>query len=73
MRLIGGAEKALTLMCKRAMGRTAFQKPLSDQGVVLADIADARVSIDQTRLLCLNAAHHMDVAGNKSAAADIAK
>ncbi len=73
MRLIGGGERALSLLCKRATERAAFGKPLAEQGVVLGDIADARVSLDETRLLCLNAAHHMDIAGNKKAMADIAK
>ena len=65
MRLIGGAERALELLCERATSRVAFGKPLAEQGLVVNDIAESRVSIDQTRLLCLNAAHHMDIAGNK--------
>lgn len=59
-------------MCDRATKRVAFGKPLAEQGSILMDIAKSRVEIDSTRLLCLNAAHHMDVAGNKEAKNDIA-
>lgn len=59
-------------MCDRATKRVAFGKPLAEQGSILMDIAKSRVELDSTRLLCLNAAHHMDVAGNKSAKNDIA-
>ena len=59
-------------MCDRVTKRVAFGKPLAEQSSILMDIAKSRVDIDSTRLLCLNAAHHMDVAGNKAAKNDIA-
>ncbi|OHC64475.1 MAG: acyl-CoA dehydrogenase, partial [Rhodocyclales bacterium GWA2_65_20] len=67
MRLIGLAERALELMCKRALKRVAFHKPIADQGVTRERIAEARILIDQARLLTLNAAWKMDTAGNKVA------
>ena len=72
MRSIGAAERALELMCKRLQGRIAFGKPLSQQSVWVERIAESRCMIDQARLLTLNAAHRMDVVGNKVAQAEIA-
>ncbi len=72
MRLIGLAERALELMCKRASSRTAFGKLVSQQGVTLERIAEARCKIDQARLLTLRTAWLMDVGGNKLAKNDIA-
>jgi acyl-CoA dehydrogenase len=72
MRLIGLAERALELMCKRALSRTAFHRRIAEQGVTRERIADARLLIDQARLLTLNAAWMMDVAGNKVAKKEIA-
>ncbi len=72
MRLIGLAERALAQTCRRLMSRVAFGKAIAEQSVWRERIADARVSIDQTRLLVLNAAHAMDTAGNKGARAEIA-
>ena len=72
MRLIGLAERALELMCKRALKRVAFHKPIADQGVTRERIADARIMIDQARFLTLNAAWKMDTAGNKVAKQEIA-
>jgi acyl-CoA dehydrogenase len=72
MRLIGLAERALELMCKRASSRVAFGKPVSQQTVTQERIAEARCAIDQARLLTLRAAWMMDKAGNKAAQADIA-
>jgi acyl-CoA dehydrogenase len=72
MRLIGVAERALEAMCRRTQGRIAFGKPIAEQGVTLERIAEARILIDQTRLLVLHAAHKMDTVGNKVARADIA-
>ena len=72
MRLIGIAERALKLMCQRAVSRTAFGKTIAQQTVTQERIAEARCMIDQARLLTLKAAWMMDVAGNKSAKAEIA-
>ncbi|HEX6704621.1 MAG TPA: acyl-CoA dehydrogenase family protein [Albitalea sp.] len=72
MRLIGLAERSLELMCKRASARVAFGKPVSAQTVTQERIAEARCMIEQARLLTLKAAWMMDVAGNKTAKAEIA-
>ena len=72
MRLIGLAERSLELMCERAASRVAFGKPLSHQTVTQERIAEARCQIDMARLLTLKAAWMMDVAGNKTAKAEIA-
>ncbi|MCK5859517.1 acyl-CoA dehydrogenase family protein [Abyssibacter sp.] len=72
MRAIGAAERALEKMCKRTAQRVAFGKPIAAQGVTRQRIADARIMIDQARLLTLNAAHMMDTVGNKIAAKEIA-
>ena len=72
MRAIGVAERALELMCKRVKTRVAFGKPVSERTVTLERIAEARIMIDQARLLTLNAAWMMDTAGNKVARKEIA-
>jgi acyl-CoA dehydrogenase len=72
MRLIGSAERALELMCRRTLTRTAFGKKISDQGVTRERIADSRILLDQARLLVLNAADQMDRRGNKAAMKEIA-
>jgi acyl-CoA dehydrogenase len=72
MRLIGAAERALELMCRRALSRKAFGRMLSDQGVTRERIANARILIDQARFLVLNAADRMDKVGNKQAKKEIA-
>ena len=72
MRAIGMAERALEDMCRRVKSRTAFGKPLAEQGVTLERIAEARIMIEQARLLVLKAAHMMDTVGNKVARAEIA-
>lgn len=72
MRLIGIAERSLELMCGRALARVAFGKPVAEQGVVRQWIAEARLAIDQARLLVLKAAWMMDTIGNKAARREIA-
>jgi len=72
MRLIGLSERALEKMCKRVKTRVTFGKPVAEQTVTLERIADARIMIDQARLLTLKAAYLMDTVGNKAARAEIA-
>lgn len=72
MRTIGLAERALKLMCQRASSRVAFGKTIAQQTVTQERIAEARIMIEQARLLTLKAAWMMDMAGNKSAKAEIA-
>ncbi|HXN15471.1 MAG TPA: acyl-CoA dehydrogenase family protein, partial [Usitatibacter sp.] len=69
MRLIGLAERALEKMCRRVKSRVAFGKPIAEQGVTLERIAEARILIDEARLLTLKAAYMMDTVGNKAARA----
>ncbi|MHA6799185.1 acyl-CoA dehydrogenase family protein [Bounagaea algeriensis] len=71
MRAIGMAERALELMCRRVEDRVAFGRPLAEQGVVQHWIAQARVRIEQARLLVLKTAWLMDTVGNKGAHAEI--
>src|SRR5262249_23816379 len=71
MRAIGIAERALALMCRRASSRVAFGRPLAEQGVVREWIAEARVRIEQARLLVLKTAWLMDTVGNKGAHTEI--
>ena len=73
MRAIGAAEKALELMCKRAISRVAFGKPLALLGGNGDVIANARMSIEQARLLTLKAAWMMDEVGNKAAMSEISQ
>jgi acyl-CoA dehydrogenase len=72
MRLIGLAERALELMTKRTMSRVAFGKPIAQHGVTQERIAEARIMIEQARLLTLKAAYMMDTVGNKGARGEIA-
>ena len=72
MRAIGLAEHALEKMCARVMSRVTFGKPIAEQTVTLERIAEARIMIDQARLLTLKAAYMMDTVGNKAARAEIA-
>jgi acyl-CoA dehydrogenase len=73
MRSIGMAERALELMCRRALQREAFGKPLAQLGGNIDVIADSRMEIDMARLLTLKAAYMMDTAGNKVARSEIAQ
>jgi acyl-CoA dehydrogenase len=72
MRLLGMAERALDLMCQRTLSRKAFGRSIAEQGVVREWIADARIRIEQARLLVLKTAWLMDTVGNKGAAMEIA-
>jgi acyl-CoA dehydrogenase len=72
MRLIGLAELALELACRRGLERTAFGRPLVDLGGNRERIADARIAIDQARLLVLHAAWKLDQGGPTHAFADVA-
>jgi len=71
MRIIGQAERALELMCKRLKSRIAFGKPVAEQSVWHERVAESRIMIEQARLLTLKAAHMMDTVGNKVARAEI--
>jgi acyl-CoA dehydrogenase len=71
MRLIGMAERALELMCRRVVDRVAFGRPLAEQGVVDEWIAESRVRIESLRLLALKAAWLMDTVGNRGAHTEI--
>ncbi|MET7469663.1 acyl-CoA dehydrogenase family protein [Micromonospora sp. NPDC005686] len=71
MRLVGMAERALELLCRRALDRVAFGRPLAEQGVVRDWIAESRVRIEQARLLVLKTAWLMDTVGNKGAHTEI--
>ncbi len=72
MRLIGLAERALEAMCRRVQTRVAFGRPVAEQTVTQERIAEARILIDQNRLLTLYTAHKMDQYGNKEARKEIA-
>ena len=72
MRAIGMAERALSLMIKRSIGREAFGKELVRQGVIQEWIATARIEIEQARLLVLKAAWMIDTVGAKGARKEIA-
>jgi acyl-CoA dehydrogenase len=72
MRTIGSAEVALEKMCKRILSRVAFGKKVAEHSVWETRIADARMDIEMTRLLCLKAADMMDKVGNKVAQNEIA-
>lgn len=72
MRAIGAAERALELLCQRALSREAFGGKLAELGALRHEIARSRIEIDQARLLTLYAAHKMDTVGNKEARREIA-
>jgi acyl-CoA dehydrogenase len=71
MRQIGSAERALEALCRRAVSRVAWGRPIADQGVVQDWIAESRVKIEQARLLVLKTAWLMDTVGNKGAHTEI--
>jgi acyl-CoA dehydrogenase len=73
MRAIGAAERALDLLCKRASSRVAFGKPLVELGGNLDVIADARMQIEQARLLVLKTAWMIDRVGAKAAMSEISQ
>jgi len=73
MRSIGTAERALEMMIRRGMQRTAFGKPLVKLGGNFDVIAESRIEIEQARLLVLKAAWLMDNVGNKAAASEISQ
>jgi acyl-CoA dehydrogenase len=67
MRLIGGAQRSLDIMCKRADERVAFGRKLSEQSSIRQEIAKSRCEIEQARLLTLWTADRLDREGNKAA------
>jgi acyl-CoA dehydrogenase len=71
MRLIGMAERALELMCRRVLSRETFGTVIAQHGVVADWIAEARIRLEQARLLVLKTAWLMDTVGNKGAAMEI--
>jgi len=72
MRAVGAAERALKLMCERALSRVAFGLELARQGVVREQIAESRMEIDQARLMVLRTADLIDKVGAKGARSEIA-
>ncbi len=72
MRALGAAERALRLMCERALSRVAFGQELARQGVVREQIAESRMEIDQARLMVLRTADLIDKVGAKGARSEIA-
>jgi acyl-CoA dehydrogenase len=73
MRSIGSAERALELLCRRALSRETFGAPVASRANVMDWIAEARLEIDMLRVLCLRAAWLMDTVGNKAAAVEISE
>ncbi len=72
MRLLGTAERALELLCRRALSRVAFGAPLAEQGVVQAQVAESRIALEQARLLVLKTAWLIDRVGARAARTEIA-
>jgi len=72
MRAIGAAERALDLMCERALQRVTFGQPLSERANIQEWIADSRVDLEMIRLMTLKTAWLMDTVGNKHARVEIA-
>jgi acyl-CoA dehydrogenase len=73
MRAIGAAERALELMCERAIEREAFGGPLAEKQFVQDFIARSRIEIDGARLMVLHAAWKMDTAGKRAARQEISE
>jgi acyl-CoA dehydrogenase len=71
MRSIGAAERALELMCQRALVRTTFGKRVAERANVMDWIAESRIELEMVRLLTLKTAWMMDTVGNKAAAVEI--
>jgi acyl-CoA dehydrogenase len=71
MRSIGAAERALELLCQRALSRTTFGRRLAERSNILDWIAEARIELEMVRLLTLKTAWMMDTVGNKAAAVEI--
>ena len=71
MRSIGAAERALELMCQRALTRTTFGKRVAERANVMDWIAESRIELEMVRLLTLKTAWMMDTVGNKAAAVEI--
>jgi acyl-CoA dehydrogenase len=72
MRSIGMAERALDLMCQRALSRVAFGKPVADNANIQDWIAEARIELEMIRLLTMKTAWLMDTVGNRHARVEIA-
>lgn len=72
MRSIGMAERALDLLCQRALSRSTFGAPIAERANIQDWIAEARINIEKSRLLTLKAAWMMDTVGNKTARTEIA-
>jgi acyl-CoA dehydrogenase len=71
MRAIGAAERALELLCRRALSRTTFGRRLAERSNITDWIAEARIELEMVRLLTLKTAWMMDTVGNKAAAVEI--
>src|SRR3954447_10055412 len=71
MRLIGMAERALEMLCRRTAARSTFGRPIIEHGVVQSWISEARVRIEQLRLLVLKTAWLMDTVGNRGARVEV--
>jgi acyl-CoA dehydrogenase len=71
MRAIGAAERALELLCQRALSRTTFGRRIAERSNIMDWIADARIELEMVRLLTLKTAWLMDTVGNKAAAVEI--
>src|ERR1035441_9056945 len=73
MRTLGAAERALELLCRRSLHRVAFGKPLAELGANADVIANARIMLEQARLLTLKAAWMLDEVGAKGARSEISQ